>query len=122
MADQDSKDFSLPSVSYARQTVVNLETREESNDIEIMDDDLRDLPVEVRSALHSIMSLGPSFKWDSESDSSKTMLSLEHIKRLIGHDMESEIFSLCSDTLDRSKLDILDIALPQLSVRNWFPH
>ena len=122
MADQDSKDFSLPSVSYARQTVVNLETREESNDIEIMDDDLRDLPVEVRSALYSIMSLGPSFKWDSEFDSSKTMLSLEHIKRLIGHDMESEIFSLCSDTLDRSKLDILDIALPQLSVRNWFPH
>ena len=87
-----------------------------------MDNDLRDLPIEVRSALHSIMSLGPSFKWCGESDSSKTMLSLEHIKRLIGHDMESEIFSLYSDTLDKSKLDILDIALPQLSVRYWFPH
>ena len=67
-----------------------------------MDNDLRDLPIEVRSALHSIMSLGPSFKWCGESDSSKTMLSLEHIKRLIGHVMESEIFSLYSYTIDRS--------------------
>lgn len=117
-----STSLSLPGVSYARKTVVNRETREESDDMEIMDEELPDLPIEVRERLHSIMNLGPSFKWDNESDSCKTMLDHERIMKLIGSDKRSEFFSLYSNTLDRSRLIILSIALPQVSVRYWFPH
>jgi len=118
----DSANLSLPGVGYARKIVVNRETREESDDMEIIDEQLPDLPIEVRRKLHSIMNLGPSFECDNESDSSKTMLDRDRIIKLMGGDKRSELFSLYSNTLDRSWLNILSIALPQVSVRYWFPH